>query len=66
MARKIKQAEEMITLESSDPDIGVGALPGDIAVAAYFRAESRGFVPGHELDDWLLAEQECAGRQMGG
>lgn len=27
-----------------------------IAVAAYFLAEHRGFAPGHELDDWLAAE----------
>lgn len=29
-----------------------------IAVRAYFRAQTRGFEPGHELDDWLAAEQE--------
>jgi Protein of unknown function (DUF2934) len=29
-----------------------------IAEAAYWRAERRGFVPGHELDDWLHAERE--------
>jgi hypothetical protein len=29
-----------------------------IAVAAYFRAEKRGFAPGHEIDDWLAAERE--------
>ncbi len=29
-----------------------------IAEAAYFRAESRGFVPGSELQDWLAAEIE--------
>ena len=29
-----------------------------IAERAYFRAERRGFAPGHELDDWLLAEME--------
>lgn len=27
-----------------------------IAEAAYFRAERRGFEPGHELEDWLAAE----------
>jgi len=26
-----------------------------IAVAAYFRAERRGFGPGHELEDWCEA-----------
>jgi hypothetical protein len=29
-----------------------------IAEAAYFRAESRGFAPGHEAEDWLAAELE--------
>lgn len=29
-----------------------------IAQAAYYRAERRGFAPGHELADWLEAEQE--------
>lgn len=29
-----------------------------IAEAAYWRAERRGFTPGHELDDWLTAERE--------
>ncbi len=29
-----------------------------IAEAAYFHAEHRGFVPGHELQDWLAAEAE--------
>lgn len=32
-----------------------------IAEAAYFRAESRGFAPGFELEDWLLAEREIQG-----
>ncbi len=29
-----------------------------IAVAAYYRAERRGFAPGSELDDWLAAEAD--------
>ncbi len=29
-----------------------------IALAAYFRAERRGFDPGHELEDWLAGEAE--------
>lgn len=29
-----------------------------ICDAAYFLWERRGFGPGHELDDWLAAEQE--------
>ena len=29
-----------------------------IAEAAFFRAEKRGFAPGHEVEDWLAAESE--------
>jgi hypothetical protein len=29
-----------------------------IALAAYYRAERRGFEPGRELEDWLEAEAE--------
>lgn len=29
-----------------------------IAVAAYYRAEARGFAPGEAMDDWLTAEAE--------
>jgi hypothetical protein len=29
-----------------------------IAEAAYYRAERRGFDPGHDLEDWLAAESE--------
>lgn len=30
----------------------------EVAVRAYFLAQARGFLPGHELDDWLQAEAE--------
>jgi hypothetical protein len=33
-------------------------LTGMIAKAAYFCAEHRHFEPGHELEDWLTAEQQ--------
>jgi hypothetical protein len=35
-----------------------------IADAAYFRAERRGFAPGHELEDWLAAELDVATTQQ--
>jgi hypothetical protein len=34
-----------------------------IAKAAYFLAERRGFTPGHELEDWMRAEQEVDARR---
>jgi hypothetical protein len=35
-----------------------------IAVAAYFRAEQRGFAPGNEMSDWLDAEADV-GKMLG-
>jgi len=35
-----------------------------IAEAAFYRAEKRGFEPGHEVDDWLAAESEVDARLM--
>ncbi len=29
-----------------------------VETAAYFRAERRGFTPGYEVEDWLVAEAE--------
>src|SRR5450755_4243821 len=53
-----------------------GSSPGDapspsdryrqISVFAYYKAEQRGFVPGHMWDDWLAAEREVDGRSSGG
>ncbi|MDO9601072.1 MAG: DUF2934 domain-containing protein [Rhodocyclaceae bacterium] len=36
-----------------------------IATGAYYRAESRGFTSGRELDDWLQAESELNQRRAG-
>jgi hypothetical protein len=36
-----------------------------IALAAYFRSESRGFAPGLEVEDWLAAEEEVDQRLLG-
>jgi len=37
-------------------------LIGMIAEAAYYRAQMRGFVPGNEINDWLVAEREIIQR----
>ncbi len=41
-------------MKVNDPD----AIQRRIAIAAYLRAESRSFAPGHEVADWLAAEAE--------
>ena len=33
-----------------------------VATAAYLHASARGFVPGHEVEDWLAAEAEIEER----
>jgi hypothetical protein len=50
MARRANDA-----LAITKPSFGAS-----IAERAYYRAEKRGFVPGHELEDWLAAERELA------
>ena len=48
--------------EIPSPDPSAPSVPLDqrVAMAAYFRAEKRGFTPGRELDDWLEAEREIS------
>ena len=40
-------------------DMNMPTCDDSIAIAAYFRAEQRGFAPGDELADWLQAEAEA-------
>ena len=35
----------------------------EVAEAAYFLSQARGFAPGRELDDWLAAEREIDARK---
>ena len=44
--------------ETSGDTICLPDRDARIAELAYSKAESRGFEPGHELDDWLEAEKE--------
>jgi len=44
--------------EESSNTLNSVDLDASIAELAYLKAESRGFKPGHELEDWLEAEQE--------
>lgn len=47
----------------TDPP-GNTSLKEAISQAAYLLAEARGFEPGHEIEDWLAAEQEIVGTGM--
>ena len=57
-----------MSIKFTDIETSVSEASGDviylpdrdarIAELAYLKAESRRFEPGHELEDWLEAEQE--------
>lgn len=42
--------------------VSAGERERMIAMEAYYRAERRGFAPGHELEDWCEAEAEIERR----
>ena len=48
--------------EEGDQRVRAQAHQHRIAVAAYYRAQRRDFEPGHELEDWLEAEDEMNAR----
>ena len=51
-------ADDATQSSDSSPQLQtVQAFTSEIAENAYFKAESRGFIPGYELSDWLEAEQ---------
>ena len=53
-AKKAKQAKKPSMSSQSDKR-------EDIALAAYYRAQMRGFEPGGDMGDWLEAEREIRG-----
>lgn len=55
MAKKMTQ--QLIVTDNPLSSSNSDAQQQDIAVAAYYRAQARGFAPGNEMQDWLEAEQ---------
>jgi hypothetical protein len=45
-------------LVTNGADIASDEFREMVSVNAYYRAEKRGFEPGHEMDDWHEAELE--------
>lgn len=56
---------DMPANDCAESNFGAPGRDEMIAVAAYFRAEKRGFAPGNELDDWLQAKAELAPAEDG-
>ncbi len=49
---------EILPVEQDFLAVQDEAIHQKIAVCAYYKAEKRGFAPGHALADWLEAEAE--------
>jgi hypothetical protein len=49
-----KPRTSRVSVRQSEPQL----RQEQIRIAAYYRAQHRGFAPNHELDDWLAAEAE--------
>lgn len=58
MFANVQRDKEKINLKESETPIDLPDCYIKIAEIAYYKAEIRGFEPGHELDDWFEAEQE--------
>jgi hypothetical protein len=56
---KKNETEESVN-ESSGQTLSGSDRERQIAEAAYYRAEKRGFEQGLDLDDWLAAEEEIS------
>jgi len=57
-ARRRAAAPKSAGTPASAPVVSADVRRGMIAKAAYLRAERRGFGPGSEVEDWLIAERE--------
>jgi len=56
--KKVAAVERVVGAAPSSQLIDAQTRQELIAQAAYFRAQRRGFVPGHEQEDWYAAETE--------
>ena len=50
---------------NTQPELSPEAVYKLIQQSAYFKAKARGFAPGHEVQDWIEAEQEVRRRLEG-
>ena len=74
IAEPVKEVAKTVTMESARPEVKAAKraeprknvfpinLDEEIRRRAYELSEQRGFVPGHETEDWLVAEHEILAR----
>jgi hypothetical protein len=60
MTATVKKVKDKVSSDTKESGNTINFTDHDAKIAelAYYKAESRGFEPGRELDDWLDAEQE--------
>ena len=62
--KRVKQDKRtaLIPFIKSDTEQSINGFDknAEIALSAYYKAETRGYEPGHELQDWLDAEAEVS------
>lgn len=61
MVSKNNSEESANQKTSARQDNYINGQQYKIALAAYYKAEKRGFSPGQELNDWLEAEHDILG-----
>ena len=59
MAKEAKNPSTEVEVKSPETPEEIAAW---IAVAAYHKAQERGFTPGNEVENWIEAEREIASK----
>ena len=59
MARKAQNPSTEVEVKSPETPEEIAEW---IAVAAYYKAQERGFTPGNEVENWSEAEREIASK----
>ena len=49
---------QITNLGVNEGNVDIPEFFESVALNAYYRAEKRGFEPGHDVEDWLAAEHE--------
>ena len=60
---KATKSQSAISVTDQDSLPGSFSFLAAVSHAAYLRAKSRDFEPGHELEDWRAAEQQIGGAE---
>lgn len=61
MRKKVKQDINELPSNLKETTKNAGDekdIVSEIAVAAYYKSQARGYEPGHEIQDWIEAEAE--------